>query len=90
MKNGDLKRFYPLSKYEINDFVRVCDLSILPDINPKELSILEQSEISILAIKDKKLSKINLNNLDYSKLKITSNINDVRVGDFIFEPKYER
>ena len=60
-------------------------MSILPAVNPKEMSILEQGQVYLLADNDGVTSKINLNDLDFAKLKVINDLNAVRNDDFIFE-----
>lgn len=63
---------------------------ITSEVVPKSLSILEQNSIMIYADNNGTPSKINLNNLDYSKMKVSSNESDmanIRTNDYLFLKK---
>lgn len=64
------------------------DLSILTNVNAKEMSILEQNSALLYVYNNGQQSKMNLNDLDYSKVTVLNSgdsLNNVRTNDFIFE-----
>lgn len=66
------------------------DLSIVEhSISAKEMTVAEQGEVMLYVDNGGTPSKINLNNLDYSKITVTSNMGeaDIRANDFAFEKK---
>lgn len=56
-----------------------------PEIVPKELTLGEQDNVQLLVIDNGVVKHTNLNNLDYSKISITNDLNQVRNGDYLFK-----
>ena len=56
------------------------------EVNPLQLSIPQQQTITLYVEQDGVLKKINLNNLDYSKIKVqdVEDLSKVNVNDIIF------
>ena len=56
-----------------------------PFVRPKEMSLGEQEETKIIIIDNGVVKQTTLNDLDYSKLSRTNNLNEVRIGDYLFK-----
>lgn len=82
---NELEGELSILRSDVEEIQQTLSMSILPAVNPKEMSILEQGQVYLLADNDGVTSKINLNDLDFSKLKVISDLNAVRNDDFIFE-----
>lgn len=65
------------------------DLSTLPEINCKEMSIIEQGSAMIYVDNNGTPSRVSANNLDYSKITVqnSENLDNVREKDFAFITK---
>ena len=61
-----------------------------PEIVPKELTLGEQENVQLLVIDNGVVKHSNLNNLDYSKLTITNDLSQVRIGDYLFKVNNNR
>lgn len=63
-------------------------LSNLSEVRPKNLTISQQNELSILAEHNGVISRVQVGQLDYSRLKVVSNEEDglqrIANGDFLF------
>ena len=56
-----------------------------PRVIPKEMTIGEQEETKIIIIENGVVKQTNLNDLDYSKIAVTNDLNKVRNGDYLFK-----